>query len=80
MTREEEIEREANRTSYNTDELHSFIKGAEWADENPKKGLVNIDKVCGWLDNIDTDNYMDCETLVFQMTDLIIDLRKAMNG
>lgn len=49
MTRKEEIEGEANRTSNNIDELHSFIQGAEWADENPKKGLVNIDEVCEWI-------------------------------
>lgn len=29
----------------------AFTKGAEWADENPKEGLVSIDKVCEWLKN-----------------------------
>ena len=28
----------------------SFINGAKWADENPRKGLVNIEKVCKWLE------------------------------
>lgn len=28
-----------------------FIKGAEWADEHPKDGLVSIDKVCEYLAN-----------------------------
>lgn len=26
-----------------------FLEGAEWADENPRKGLVNINKACAWL-------------------------------
>ena len=48
MTREEQIEKEAKRVSYNTDEYHSFILGAEWVDK------TMIDKVCKWLkDNIE---------------------------
>ena len=43
MTREEEIEKEAHRVSYNGDEFSSFILGAEWADE------TMIDKACEWL-------------------------------
>lgn len=43
MTRKEEIEKEANRVSYNGDEFSSFILGAEWADE------TMIDKACDWL-------------------------------
>lgn len=35
-----------------------------------------IDKVCVWLDNINTDDYMDSG--IFQMYDLIQDLHKAM--
>lgn len=32
----------------------SFIEGANWSDEHPRKGLVDIDKACEWLkDNID---------------------------
>ena len=29
----------------------SFIAGAKWADEHPRKGLVDIDKACEWLTN-----------------------------
>lgn len=35
MTREEQIEKEANRVSHNGDEYTSFIQGAEWADNHP---------------------------------------------
>lgn len=29
----------------------AFIDGANWADEHPRKGLVDIDKACKWLTN-----------------------------
>ena len=28
-----------------------FVKGAKWADANPKKGMVNIDQACEWLES-----------------------------
>ena len=31
--------------------LH-FMNGANWADENPKEGLVSIDEACEWLSKI----------------------------
>ena len=43
MTRDEEIEKEAHRISQNVDEYHSFIQGAEWADE------TMLNKVCEYL-------------------------------
>lgn len=48
LTRQEEIEKEAHRVSYNGDESTSFILGAEWADK------TMIEKACKWLkENID---------------------------
>ena len=35
-----------------------------------------IDKACKWLDNVNTDVYMDSG--IFQMTDMIMDFKKAM--
>ena len=29
-----------------------FIEGAEWADENPKEGLVDINKAREWVKNV----------------------------
>lgn len=29
----------------------AFIAGVEWADAHPRKGLVDIDKVCDWMKN-----------------------------
>ena len=70
MTRNEQIEKEARRVSYNGDEFSSFIIGAEWADK------TIIDKACKWFESIDTDKYMDNN--IFQMSDLIRDFKKAM--
>jgi tRNA/tmRNA/rRNA uracil-C5-methylase (TrmA/RlmC/RlmD family) len=45
MTRDEQIENEARRVSYNIDEYSSFIQVAEWADK------TMIEKACEWLLN-----------------------------
>lgn len=48
MTRTEEIEKEAYRVSWNTDEFNSFIQGAKWADK------TMIDNAIKWIkENID---------------------------
>ena len=69
-----------------------FIQGAKWADSHPnlseeeqvglgglgmmwqKQALIK--KTCEWLDNVNTDYYMDSG--VFQINDLILDLRKYL--
>lgn len=56
MTREEEITNEVlKRYPINHPIIDisrdGFEEGVKWADENPKKGLVSIDKVCEYLDN-----------------------------
>lgn len=40
-------------------------------------GQVKINQACEWLDNISADDYMDSG--IFQMSDLIIDLKKQWN-
>jgi hypothetical protein len=76
MNREEQIEKEAKRVSYNGDEFNSFIQGAEWADE------TMIEKMVKWLetinfekDYIDRDDYGGC---FFKEEYFINDFRKAM--
>ena len=57
MTREEEILEYANTfkgKGMESEELKEIIRlaiidGATWADENPRKGLVDIEKACEWL-------------------------------
>lgn len=39
-------------------------------------GQIKINQTCEWLDNINTDDYIDSGE--FQMSDLIIDFKKAM--
>ena len=69
MTREEEIEQQAllDENAYVEHNYYAFKRGVEWADENPKKGLVSIDKVCDWLS----------ENTNFSLED-IEEFRKAM--
>lgn len=38
---------------------HGFILGASWSEENTRKGLVDIDKACDWLDK-NLINYWSC--------------------
>lgn len=42
-------------TIYHEEQFHcdgwsyDFIEGAKWADQHPRKGLVDIEKACEWL-------------------------------
>lgn len=36
-------------TIYKMNVNPSFIAGAEWADQNPRKGLVDIDKIASFI-------------------------------
>ena len=78
-----------NRLYYSTDtyEMLEDLEGFDWNDGmieclvepammNESSKMVSLDKVCRWLDNINPDNYMDSG--LFQMYDLIRDLRKDM--
>lgn len=55
MNREEQIENFANSQVdcefFNENLYNGILIGARWADENPKEGLVSIDKACEWLRN-----------------------------
>jgi hypothetical protein len=56
---------------------NAFLKGAEWADEHPMKGMVSIDDVCEWLYN-HTHKHPDSEYLNMFFNVLIDDFRKTM--
>lgn len=47
-----------------------FEDAAKWADN------TMIERVCAWLNSVNTDNYMDSG--IFQMHDLIQDLKRVM--
>lgn len=80
MTREKQIIKEAERLidpyemvidwEYERGLKEGFVKGAKWADE------TMLDKACEWLENVNTDDYMDSG--IFQMHDMIMDFKKAM--
>ena len=81
MTREEEIKLVADCAVADekyTEFKEGLIWGAKWADTNPKKGMINIDKACEWLSN-NKDNYIidiEGETIVDDA--IVEDFRKAM--
>ena len=79
MTREEEIKQAAEEHAKSSlvGSLYykesSFRQGAEWADEHPRKGLVDIDDVCRYIEN--------CTWPIESVKDKFIfsdELRKAM--
>lgn len=56
MTREEEIKQAAKNRADQYEHpvdwnncYHHYIQGVEWADQHPRKGLVDIEKACEWL-------------------------------
>jgi len=80
MTRKEEIIGESYKVyPLNSDKRQAFIRGAKYADQNPKDNLVDIDKVCEWLDKNIGDYYTTCEFEQW-FDEMFIDLRKAMKG
>ena len=54
----------------------SYLMNEIGYEELNEDKMVSIDKVCNYLENINTDNYMDSG--IFQMYDLIKDLRKKL--
>ena len=53
------------------DDAHSFVHGAEWADE------TMIDKACSWIE-LEIANYVRYDGEV-DLQELISDFREAMN-
>ena len=72
MTREEQIEKEAHRVSYNTDEYHSFIQGAEWADKSM------IENACNWMRQQKYQEFAGAPLERLISDDLIDDFVKSM--
>lgn len=63
----------------------AFEAGAKWADENPKKGLVSIDKACDWFRKdvlyVNNDYFGDPRVMALgyeKIENFITDFRKAM--
>ena len=57
----------------------SFVQGALWADEHPRKGLVDIERACEWLkENIYYRVYKCGDELGFPTAEFLREFRKAM--
>ena len=61
--------------------MKNYVKDSSFSNELKLLGYIDwkkeiIDKACKWLRNVNTDNYMDSG--IFQMYDLISDLRKYL--
>ena len=91
MTREEEIKQNGRKYTepladglYFGDSpmtkvrVHAFIKGAEWADQHPKEGLWDAEKVCNILRNKMDSNWFYENIERANYDSIIEDLRKAM--
>lgn len=88
MTREEEIKLVAECAV--TDEKYKEFKegliwGAKWADTNPKKGMINIDKACEWLwdeiyERIDDPRIKESLCEDNYRANLVSAFREAMDG
>lgn len=73
MKREEEIKEAAKEYDLWSIGQQLFIVGAQWADKHPRKGLVDIDDVCRYIEN--------CTWPIESVKDKFIfsdELRKAM--
>jgi len=81
MTRKEEINEQCFVNGFNDHDKELFTIGAEWADSRPRKGLVDIEKVCMWLKEM-MQGHLVLEVLTGEHyeTDLIKDFKKAMEG
>ena len=62
---------------------NAFLKGTEWADEHPMKGMVSLDEVCNMLyAMLDTQDINDYDYVTApaydNVEDFVDDFRKAM--
>ena len=53
----------------------AFQAGAKWADENPKEGLVSIDKVCEWIGDAYLYGVLDknCDAIIQDFREAMVD-------
>ena len=98
MTREEERNKAAfeaypanisystvieQNVDYNRNSREIWLKGAEWADEHPKEGLVDINRACEFLEE-HSEKYMkfhnegDSTIFTYDYVELIQDIKQEM--
>ena len=74
MTREEEIKQASKVFGLRKSGAAMFQLGAEWADNNPKNGLVSVDWVCDYIGQKFTE-----KACYYLVADLINNLRMTVN-
>ena len=87
MTREEEIKQAAKNRADQYEHpvdwnncYHHYIQGAKWADQHPREGLWDAEKVIEWLKD-NSKKYVVCYEdgySHYAHNSLVEDLRKAM--
>ena len=93
MTREEEIKQAAKNRADQYEHpvdwnncYHHYIQGAKWADQHPREGLWNAEKVISFLkehatvENSSNINIHINGAYYHFVNDFIEDLRKAMEN
>ena len=61
-----------NELSYVTRSF-AFEAGAKWADENPKDGMVSLDRACEYLESV-----LECYLGYYRAAEFADNFRKAM--
>lgn len=81
MKRKEEINEQCFVNGFNDHDKEIFTIGVEWADSRPRKGLVDIEKACEWLEeHVREYKYYDpdCSDGNIDVDDLVYTFKKAM--
>lgn len=79
MTRKDEIIEAAIQQNRRFAERRvGFINGACWADENPRKGLTDINKACEWLSENTYSIFFKPCTLNEAVNEFVDNFKKAM--
>lgn len=62
-----------NAASKKALDVSEFIHGAEWADQHPKEGLIDIEEVCRILKNMLSNDISEkyAETFIFDFQEKI---------
>ncbi len=60
--RQDEREEAAFQRYESERDKEAFVQGAAWADEHPKRGMVDIEEVCSYIANNMRCNGYTCQT------------------
>lgn len=85
MTRKEEINEQSFVNGFNDHDKEIFTIGAEWADEHPKEGFIDINKIYEWFYTYFYVHPHDCHVVQYDsdepfedIDDFVEQFKKAM--